>query len=95
VSKRAAHHLHDLRVLEGPPGNLKGSVMVCCEAYPNLQVWQRLDFLINRRSLGRGLFHSLACPIPTGGQTIELDTSDIERQVGEFATSVPEETERA
>jgi len=56
VSKRAAHHLHDLRVLEGPPGNLKGSVMVCCEAYPNLQVWQRLDF------------HRMDLPQPEDGQ---------------------------
>jgi hypothetical protein len=38
VSKQAAHHLHSLRVLEGPPGKLKWSVMVGCEALWNLQL---------------------------------------------------------
>ena len=95
MSKRAVHHLHDLRVLEGPPGKLKGNVMVCCETHRDLQMWQRVDLVIDCKSLGRGLFYSLACPIPTCGQTMELDTSDIERQVGEFATRVPEEIEGA
>jgi hypothetical protein len=36
VSMQAGHHPHNLRVLEGPPGKLKGSVMVCREALRNL-----------------------------------------------------------
>jgi hypothetical protein len=86
VSKRAVHHLHNLRVLEGPPGKLKGSVMVCCETHPNLQMWQRVDFVTDCKSLGRGLFRSLACPIPTCGQTIVLDRNEIRRQMVVFAT---------
>ncbi len=96
MSKRTAHHLHNFRVLEGPPGMLKGSVMVCCEAYQNLQVWQRVDFVTDCKRLGRGLFYTLACPVPTCGQTIELDRKDIERQmVVVFASYVPEEIEGA
>jgi hypothetical protein len=64
VSRQAGHHLHNLRVLEGTPLELKENVMVCCEAHRNLAVWQRVDFLVDRESVGRGLFHSLACPIP-------------------------------
>ena len=95
MSKQAAHHLHNPRMLEGPPGKLKGSVMVCCEAHGNLQMWQRVDFVTDCKSLGRGLFYSLACPIPICGQTIDLDTSEIKRQMVEFASYVFEESEGA
>ncbi len=94
MSKRTAH-LHNLRVLEGPPGKMKGSVMVCCEAHPNLQMWQRVEFATDCKRLGRGLFYRLACPIPTCGRTIELDWEDIKRQMVVFASYVPEEIEGA
>ena len=90
MSRRTVHHLHDLRVLEGPPGNLKGSVMVCCETHRDLQMWQRVDLVIDCKSLGRGLFYSLACPIPTCGQTIVLGGNEIRWQMVVFASYVPE-----
>jgi hypothetical protein len=92
VSEHAGHHLHNFRVLEGSLSKLKGSVMVCCEAYRNLQMWQRLDFLIDRESVEQSAY-SFVCPIPICRQTIELDTSEIMRQMVESASRVPEETE--
>jgi hypothetical protein len=91
VSKQAGHHLHHLRVLEGPPGKLKGSVMVCCETHQNLQMWQRVDFLTDCKSLGQGPFYALVRPVPTCGQTIELDGNEIRWQMVVFASYVPEE----
>jgi hypothetical protein len=41
--------------------------MVCCEAYPNLQMWQHAELVTDCKSPGQGLFHSLDCPIPTCG----------------------------
>jgi hypothetical protein len=79
VSKQAAHHVHNLQVLEGPSGKLKGSVMVCCEALRNLEMWQRVDFLIDRESVEQSA-HSFVCPIPICGQAIELDTSEMKRR---------------
>ena len=95
MRKQAGHHLHDLRALEGPPGKLKGSVMVCCEAYPNLQMWQRVEFVTDCKNSGQGLFYTLACPIPKCGRTIELDRKDIERQMVVFASYVSEEIDGA
>ena len=92
MSEHAGHHLHNFRVLEGSPGKLKGSVMVCCEAYRKLQMWQRLDFLIDRESVEQSAY-SFVCPIPICRQTIQLDTSEIKRQMVESASRVPEETE--
>jgi hypothetical protein len=57
-------------------------------------MWQRVDFVTDRKSVGRGL-HNLACPIPMWGQAIELDKNDIKRQMVEFANHVPEESEGA
>lgn len=92
MSEQAGHHLHNFRVLEGPPGKLKGSVMVCCEAYRELQMWQRVDFLIGRESVEQSTY-SFGCPIPICRQTIELDTSEIKREMVELARCVPEEAE--
>ena len=94
MSEQAGHYLHNFRfrVLEGAPGKIKGSVMVCCEAYRNLQMWQRVDFLIDRESVEQSAY-SFVCPIPICRQTIELDTSEIKRQIVESASRVPEETE--
>jgi hypothetical protein len=92
VSEQAGHHLHNFRVLGGPPGKLKGSVMVCCQAYWELQMWQRVDILIDRESVEQSTYR-FVCPIPICRRTIELDTSEIKRQMVESASRVPEETE--
>jgi hypothetical protein len=51
VSKQATHHIHNLQVLERPPGKVNGSVMVRCEVLWNLEIWQRVDFVTDRESV--------------------------------------------
>jgi hypothetical protein len=82
VSKQTNHRVEKLWIVEGPPGKLKGSAMVRCEALWKLEIWQRVDFLTDRENFGRGLYR-VACPIPTCGQTIELNRSEIEQQMVE------------
>lgn len=54
--------------------------MVCCEARPDLEIWQRVDFVIDRESVERGVY-VFACPMPLCGKNIELDTSEIKQQM--------------
>ena len=88
MSKQTNHRVENLRVLEGPPGKLKGRVMVCCEAIRGLEIWQRTDFLIDHKSVEHGAY-SFLCPIPSCRQTIELDTSKMKRRMGAFASHTP------
>lgn len=79
MSEQASHYIHNLRVLEGPPGTLKGSAMVCCKALRNLEIWQRVDFVTDCQSAERSVH--IACPTPVCRKTIELDTTEIKRQI--------------
>jgi len=81
MSKQTNHRVENLRVLERPPGKLKGRVMVCCEAFRGLEIWQRTDFLIDRKSVEHSAY-SFLCSIPSCRQPIELDTSQIQHRRG-------------
>ena len=61
--------------------------MVCCKAFPSLEMWQRVDFVANRESVERGEY-GVRCPIPECGNTIMLDTSEIKRQMAVLASDM-------
>jgi hypothetical protein len=61
--------------------------MVCCKAFPNVEIWQRVDFVADWESVERGV-HDFACPVPACEGTVELDTSEIKRQIAVFASDM-------
>jgi hypothetical protein len=93
LNKQGAHCVKILCMLEEePPSNLKWRAMVCCGALPNLEIWQRVDFVSDRESVERGVY-VLTCPISVCRQSIELDTSDIQRQMMRLISGMTEKVQ--
>lgn len=40
--------------------------MVCCKAFPNVEIWQRVDFVGDRERVERSVY-GFKCPVPVRG----------------------------
>ncbi len=69
--------------------------MVCCEAYPNLQMWQHAELVTDcKRARGKACSTAYTALYPHAGTDVELDRKGIKRQIVKFASYVPKEIER-